>query len=116
MEKTVVYTTKFDCYRCKAPVTIRLLSDDSNFQITDRVKEEVDYWGKHYHWVDNHQICAICGKLVVGGSGELDLIQTELMLRDNIHPLYLEWELNPDRGLLTVHKACSKKMFAEVKE
>lgn len=114
--KALVYSTDFYCKRCKARSPINLYSDDSNFKISERIKDEVEYWGKHYHWVRNHQICAICGNLVVGGKGELNLIQTEVMQQEDIHPLYIEWEKNPERGLLTVHKACSEKMFVEAEK
>jgi len=112
--KQIVYSTSFYCHRCENDTTINLFSDDSDFEITEEVKKETESWGKHYHWVDNHQICAICGELVEtrGDKHDLDLIQTEVM-RGAVHPLYLKWELNPDRGLLTVHKECSKKMFSD---
>lgn len=110
----IIYSTEFYCKLCKLPTKINLHSAESNFPITDKVKEDVLTWGQHYHWVDNHQVCAICGKLVRTGEGtnELDLIQTETM-RGDVHPLYIEWDIHPDRGLLTVHKDCAQQMFAE---
>lgn len=110
MGKEIVYSTEFFCFRCKKPAIINLYSDDPSLELTDSFKKEVEGWGKHYHWVDNHQICAICGELVVSGSEELNLIQTEVMLSD-VHPLYIEWNKDPEHGLLTVHNTCSQAMF-----
>ena len=112
MSQSIVYSTEFYCKRCKKPSAIHLYSEDPDFPITEKVKKEVEDWGKHYHWVHNHQICAICGELVESGKGDLNLIQTEVMLKD-VHPLYIEWERYPDRGLLTVHSGCADKMFSE---
>ena len=109
----VIYTTEFYCKVCEKPSQINLHSND-NLPITDKVKEDVLMWGQHYHWVDNHQLCAICGKFVRTGVGtnELDLIQNEVM-RGDVHPDYIKADIHPDRGLLTVHKECAQKMFAQ---
>ena len=110
--KEVIYTTEFPCKVCEKPARINLMSDDPDFPVDDKVKAEVLEWGQHYHWVDNHQLCAICGKFVQTGVGtnELNLIQTEVMQGD-VHPDYIKATIHPDRGLLTVHSNCSKEMF-----
>lgn len=110
----VIYSTEFYCKVCEKPAKINLHSDDPDFPVNDQTKKEVMSLGQHYHWVDNHQLCAICGKFVRTGDGihELDLIQNEVM-QGEIHPDYIKAEIHPDRGLLTVHKECSKQMFAE---
>jgi hypothetical protein len=108
----IIYSTEFYCKLCEKPAKIDLHSTDSSFTVTDKIKADVLEWGQHYHWVDNHQICAICGKFVDTDKKELDLIQVEVMQGD-VHPLYTKWDTYPERGLLTVHKECSKKMFAK---
>ncbi len=110
---SIIYSTEFDCKLCKKPATINLYSKDNLLAITDDVKDEVLQWAQHYHWIQNHQVCAICGELVRSGEGtnDLDLIQTET-IRGDIHPRYIQWQTNPDRGLLTVHSDCSKRMFS----
>lgn len=66
----IIYTAKYYCELCKKEQTVHLYGEyDSNFT-ADEEPELID-WARHYHWIDNHRLCARCGKLVL--SGELDL-------------------------------------------
>ncbi len=111
--KPIIYTTEFYCKVCDKPAKINLHSDDQDFPINDQTKKEVMSWGQHYHWVENHQLCAICGKLVHTGDGihELNLIRSEVM-RGDVHPDYIKADIHSNRGLLTVHVDCSQEMFS----
>lgn len=41
---------------------------DSTFPINKDEEKEAQEWGEHFHWVDHHRRCAICGELVVSGN------------------------------------------------
>lgn len=109
----IVFVTKYYCEICKKERLLRVHGDE--YARIDRdhdkeYKEEVIEWGKHYHWIDCHRICAICGKIVI--SGELDLLENDG--RIEIHKDYTDEYRKVEPGdkfghLLMVHKKCVKE-------
>lgn len=105
MRQNIVYSTRLDCDHCKSKFTVNLYSVDDDFvDKHPELKDEVEYWGKHYHWIDNHRICAKCGKLVEGGNLELVVTGQQDW---SINSTYLEWVHKERPSLLIVHKTCT---------
>lgn len=105
----IIYTTKYYCELCKKELIVNLYGEhDSNFTADD--EPELIEWARHFHWIDNHRVCALCGRLVV--SEELDLAENDGSIQ--IHEDYTDHyeKVNPKekfRQLLTVHVACIKE-------
>lgn len=99
----IIYRGKFYCPICKRDIAVPLLGDPS-FEINEQVRQDVKQWGKHYHWIDNHRCCAICGKLVKSDDLELLVDDGSVM----VHEAYNEEYKKPTRGLLIVHKECAE--------
>jgi len=104
MIKEVIYKIVEHCECCDQDVTIRLNSDDPDFlKKAPSLKKEILPTGMHEHWVNNHQICAKCGKLVK--SGHL----TRIREKDTSWPVdktYLKWVAPKHPYSLIVHKEC----------
>lgn len=104
----IIYRDKFFCPICKRDVKIRLFGEPT-LEINEALKQDVKEWGKHYHWIDHHRYCAICGDIVK--SGDLELLIDNGAIK--IHGKYNEWYKKPTRGLLIVHKRCIKKTVSK---
>lgn len=111
----IIFTTKYYCELCKKEQVVHLYGNtDSSFTKDD--EPELIEWARHFHWIDRHRICAICGKLVV--SGELDLAVNDGGI--NIHSAYTDHYRNIQQGdqfgsLLIVHENCIQKYDKEAK-
>lgn len=105
----IIYTSKFYCELCKQERPIHLYgSTDSSF--TPDYEDELIDWARHFHWTDNHRVCAICGKLV--HSGELELIVNDGKV--HVHNEYTDEYKKIEQGdqfghLLIVHEDCLRR-------
>ncbi len=76
-------------------------------------EEEVEYEeearksGEHFHWIDFHRRCAICGELIK--DKKLDLLVNDEMIE--IHSQYLNetFKKGGRTQLLIVHEDCISK-------
>lgn len=107
----IIYTTKFFCRFCKKEIPVSVYGDmGSTFPESDQEKEEALEWGKHYHWIDNHRRCAICGEKVISGKQDepegLNLLVNEGQVQ--IHSRYEAETMENAHGaqLLIVHNKC----------
>lgn len=111
----IIFTTKYHCELCKSEQIVNLYGDpDSSFTKND--EPELIEWARHFHWIDRHRVCAICGDLVI--SGELDLAVNDGTI--NIHSAYTDHYRNIKQGdqfgsLLIVHENCIQKYGKEAK-
>jgi len=107
--QTIIYTTKYYCELCKKELVVNLYGErDSSFTSND--EPELIEWAKHFHWIDNHRVCAICGELVI--SEDLDMAINDGGI--HIHKNYTDHyeKVKPKdvfMSLLMVHKACLEK-------
>lgn len=105
----IIFVTKYYCELCKKELNVHLYGEyDSIF--TQDEEPEVIEWARHFHWIDNHRVCAVCGNLVK--PGELELLVNEGRLR--IHKDYTDEYMKVDRDnkfghLLIVHESCMHK-------
>ena len=104
----IIYITKFFCELCNADIPAHLYGDaDSSFTPED--EPELIDWSRHFHWTDNHRVCAVCGKYV--GGEDLELLVNDGKVR--IHEAYTDEYRKIERGekfgpLLIVHESCIK--------
>lgn len=102
----VIYTEKFRCELCLKEIVMPVYGDSiANF--TSEEKLECVDWCRHFHWIDFHRTCAICGEIVV--SGDLDLAVNTGKIE--IHSNYTDEYRIIKRGqrfgpLLIVHEKC----------
>lgn len=84
---------------------------DGVTSFTPEEEAECVDWCRHYHWIDHHRICAICGEIVL--SGEIELALNNGLI--NIHKNYTNEYQKVRRGdtfgqLLIVHEKCIKHL------
>lgn len=115
---SVIYQTTFYCNLCKSNIPLQVYGNiDSSYPADKREEKEAVEWGEHYHWIDNHRRCAICGELVVGGKqkgpDQLTLVVNENQVE--IHERYAKETLNQAHNgqLLIVHSGCVKIFLSE---
>ena len=116
--QSIVYTTNFYCNLCKRNIPIVVYGDrNSDFPSDKREENEAREMGEHYHWIDNHRRCAICGELVAGGKREepegLNLIDNDGQVE--IHEKYVAETMDKAHGeqLLVAHNGCAQKIISE---
>lgn len=104
----IIYTSQFSCELCNKNLPVQLYGDrDSSFTAGDE-PELVD-WAKHYHWIDYHRVCAVCGKLVLSGDLELALNSRAIKIHEDYTDEYKKVKWGDQFGhLLIVHEACIK--------
>lgn len=110
MDKEVVFISKYYCEICKKQREIYVYGD--RFSRSDRdeqYEKEVIKWGRHFHWIDHHRVCAMCGKLV--RSGELgSVINKGIRIHKNYTLEYRKVREGDEFGnLLIVHESCIKR-------
>jgi len=98
----IVFTGKFYCKICKKEISIPVCGDE-DFIVDNETEREVKEWGEHYHWIGNHQKCALCGKLVQGEDLELLVDDGKVKISDGYNG---ESYIGGKTGLLTGHKKC----------
>ena len=75
--------------------------------IDKEYQEKVIKWGKHYHWIDFHRVCAVCGKLIKSGELESVMNDGKISIKDNYTDEYKKVKQDDKFGhLLMVHKKC----------
>lgn len=104
----IIYTSRFYCELCHNKISMPVYGDSTDTFTHDDELEFID-WCRHFHWIDTHRICAICGKLVK--SGELELLVNDGKV--NIHKGYTDEYERIEHGnrlghLLIVHENCLK--------
>lgn len=102
----IIFTGKFYCELCKKEIVMPLYGV-CDLKLSSQEKTEAVDWMRHFHWTDNHRLCAICGEYVP--SGKLDLIINDG--KTPIHQNYTDEYLKIKRGnkfdsLLIVHTGC----------
>ena len=102
----IIFTTKYYCELCKNEQVVHLYgSPDSSFTKND--EPELIEWARHYHWIDAHRVCAVCGKLVQSNQLELMVNDGKVAIADNYTDEYKRVERGNKFGnLLIVHERC----------
>lgn len=85
------------------------VSGNENTVIEETDKQDILEWARHFHWTDNHRVCAICGKYVKGNDLELAINDGSI----KIDPDYTDEYEKPDKEnpygkLLVIHEYCIK--------
>ncbi len=100
----IIYTGKFHCELCKREIVTPVYGDS-----TPEPHEESEWIDmcRHFHWIDFHRVCAICGKIIQ--SGDLELAFNDGKIK--IHTEYTDEYRKIERGdkaesLLIVHEKC----------
>ena len=106
--QNIIYTTKFYCELCHKEIMMPVYGDAAPPFTSEEQKNFVD-WCRHYHWIDFHRVCGICGQIV--HSGQLELALNNGLI--NIHKNYTDEYQKVKRGdtfgqLLIVHEKCIK--------
>ena len=71
--QTVIYNSKFFCKYCNKDVVEPVYGYlGSTFPENEEEVQAAKEWCEHFHWIDYHRRCAVCGEIVIGG--ELNLI------------------------------------------
>lgn len=102
----IIFTTKYYCELCKTELAVHLYgTQDSSF--TPQNEPELIEWAKHFHWIDNHRVCAICGKIVKSGNIELVVNDGRVDIHRNYTAEYKKVEKGDKFGYLLIsHKRC----------
>lgn len=108
-DKQIIFTTKYYCELCKKEQIVHLYGSPDSFFTKDNGPELIE-WVRHFHWIDRHRICAVCGEIVI--SGELDLAVNDGSI--NINSTYTDHYRIIHQGdkfghLLIVHERCIQK-------
>jgi len=100
----IIYKTKFYCKFCKKDIPLDVYGTDDSTSKENEFEKEVKEWGEHYHWIDCHRRCALCGELVV--PGDLELLVNDGKIK--IHEKYQTqtYERAHKGQLLIVHEKC----------
>lgn len=102
----IIFTTKFDCELCKKNIN-GYVYGDNDFDLSAQDKTEAVDWLRHYHWIDNHRVCAICGQLVKSGNLELLINDGKTAIHENYSDEYAKIRRGDKFGpLLIVHDKC----------
>lgn len=104
----VVYTGIFFCELCHEEIAMPVYGD-ATLSFTSEEELECIDWCRHFHWIDNHRTCAVCGKIVLSSDLELAVNNGEI----KIHSEYTDEYKRVKRGqhlspLLIVHEKCIK--------
>ena len=102
----IIYTAKYFCEICNKEQDTYVYRDYGT-TITKEEEPEAIEWAKHFHWIDRHRLCAICGKLVL--SDDLELLVNDGKIK--IHKDYTDEYMKAKRherfgNLLIVHRTC----------
>ena len=115
--REIVFVTKYYCEICGKERVIRVFGDKFSRSYRDEEYErEVIKWAKHYHWVDSHRVCAVCGKIVKAGELGIMVNNGNIKIHDEYTDEYKKNKQGDNLGhLLIVHEKCLEKMKLEVK-
>lgn len=103
----IIFTSKFYCNYCKKNIYLHVYGENKIDKSDIEYQKQAQKWGEHYHWIDRHRRCAICGELIA--NKKLDLLVNDGMIE--IHPLYFEetFKKGGRTQLLIVHEDCLPK-------
>lgn len=105
----VIYTGKFICELCNKEIAMPVYGDSAS-TFTPQEKLECVDWCRHFHWIDFHRACAICGKIVRSGELELAVNDGKIKIHKDYTDEYKKVEQNNRLGhLLIVHENCVNK-------
>lgn len=83
------------------------LYGDEDLNFTQEEKIEAVDWLKHFHWIDYHRLCAICGEIVKSGNLELLINNGKTVIHKNYSDEYVKIKRGNRFGpLLIVHTDC----------
>jgi len=106
----IVHKSKFYCELCKQEIPIHVYGDKNSLFVANSEKEVIEL-GKHYHWIDFHQVCAICGELVKSEDLELLINDGQVEIHKNYTDEYKKVEKgDKSESFLTVHEKCVKQV------
>lgn len=102
----IIFTTKYYCELCKREQVVHLYgASDSSFTKGD--EPELIEWARHYHWIDSHRGCAICGQLVKSDELVLMINDGKVTIQDNYTDEFRKVRQGNRFGnLLIVHRKC----------
>lgn len=109
----IIFITKYYCQLCKKDQVVNIYGEP-NSVFTPEEEPELIKWAKHYHWVDTHRTCALCGKLVLSNELELLVNEGNVFIHKNYTDEYEKIKGNDSFGhLLIVHEKCLKISHAK---
>lgn len=102
----IIYTGKFFCELCKKEIATPVYGDSA--PEPQEESEWVDMC-RHFHWIDIHRVCAICGKIIQSGDLELAFNDGKIKIHSEYTDEYKKIEPGVKTGnLLIVHEGCVK--------
>jgi len=106
--RQIIFTTKYYCELCKKEQIVHLYGSlDTSFTKND--EPELIEWARHFHWIDKHRVCAICGQVVLSAQLELMVNDGKTSIVDNYTDEYKKVECGNKFGaLLIVHGKCAE--------
>lgn len=106
----IIFSTKYYCELCKRELVLHLYGEDESL-ITKEDEPEVIEWARHYHWIDNHRVCAICGKIVKSNELELMVNDGKVVIHEDYTDEYKKVQKGERFGsMLIVHEDCINKI------
>ena len=106
----VVYIGKFYCELCKKEIATPVYGDSA--PEPQEVAEWVDMC-RHFHWIDFHRVCAVCGKILKSGELELAVNDGRIKIHKDYTDEYEKIKQNNRSGhLLMLHDGCLSKQHA----
>ncbi|MFH0864012.1 MAG: hypothetical protein V1858_02915 [Candidatus Gottesmanbacteria bacterium] len=106
----IIYKTKFFCNLCKKDIPLELYGN-KNTEFTRDQEPEIITPGKHYHWVDFHRVCAICGQPIKAQDLTVAMNDGMIKINENYTDEYNMIEQGNKFGVfLIVHKECVKNI------
>lgn len=105
----IVYVGKFYCELYKKSIETPVYGNSALSFAPGEELECID-WCRHFHWIDFHRICAICGKIVRSGELELAVNDESIKIYKGYTDEYQKIEQGNKFGhLLIVHENCIKQ-------
>lgn len=102
----IIYIGKFYCELCKKEIATPVYGDSA--PEPQEESEWVDMC-RHFHWIDFHRTCAVCGKIVLSGDLELAVNNGEIRIHSDYTDEYRRVKRGQHLGpLLIVHEKCIK--------
>jgi len=105
----IIFSTKFNCKICRKKID-GYLYGESDFDLIRKEEKDAIDWMRHFHWIDYHRVCAICGRIVKSGNLELLINDGKTAIHKNYSDEYVKIKRGNKFGpLLIVHTDCLLK-------
>ncbi len=105
----IIFRGSFRCELCNKEVMVPVYGDSTTILTQEEESDCID-WGRHFHWIDFHRVCAICGEIVKSGELDLAVNNRKIHINKNYTDEYKKVEHGDRFGsLLIVHDDCIKK-------